>query len=224
MLAIEWMKPSHGGRETMDGDTTADVSDLIDRLRQGDDSARKALLDRVAHRLHRIASSMLRKEFPRLRAHHDTESVVNETWMRLTKALEGYQPQSAAEFYGLMFHKARQVLLDMARRQTRHDEHFEGTANAGDASESTDPTRTDPSETTHDPARLAVWTEFHQQVEGLPEDERLVFGFHYFAEVSQAEIARLLNLTPKQVSRLWLAARFRLGRWLRDVGVENPTA
>ena len=38
------------------GDTTADVGDLIERLRNGDDSARRALLERVYHRLRRIAA------------------------------------------------------------------------------------------------------------------------------------------------------------------------
>jgi hypothetical protein len=44
----------------MSGDTTADVDRLIERLRTGDDSARRALLDRVVHRLHRIARSTFR--------------------------------------------------------------------------------------------------------------------------------------------------------------------
>ena len=65
-----------------------------------------------------------------------------------------------------------------------------------------------------DPARLAFWTEFHQEVAGLPEAERAVFDFHYYAEFPQAEIAQLLGLHPKQVSRLWLAAAGRLAQWL----------
>jgi hypothetical protein len=50
----------------MNGETTADVHRLIERLRAGDDSARNALLDRVHHRLRRIAAALFRKEFPRL--------------------------------------------------------------------------------------------------------------------------------------------------------------
>ena len=205
----------------MKGDTTADVRDLIERLRGGDDSARRALLERVAHRLHRIAASTLRKEFPRPRAHHDTESVVNETWMRLAKVLETYHPGSPEEFYGLMFHKVRQILLDMARGQTRHDARFKQ-ADFGNDGVSGSTAPDEPGDTTHDPARLAFWTEFHDQVAGLPDNQRLVFDFHYFAGFPQAEIARLLNLHPKTVSRLWIAATAHLGRWLR--GIENPPA
>jgi RNA polymerase sigma factor (sigma-70 family) len=207
------MLPSRA--EMMSGDTTLDVSDLIDRLRQGDDSARKALVERVVHRLHQIATRTLRSEFPRLRSHHDAESIVDETWMRLMKALEKRQPGSAEEFYGLMFLKVRQVLLDMARRQTRDDDRWRqpitGAQDSGAA-----PTL-DVGDSSHDPARLAFWTEFHHQVARLPNNQRIVFDFHYFAEFPQSEIARLLKLEPKQVSRLWLAATRQLAQWLNGI-------
>jgi hypothetical protein len=32
---------------------------------------------------------------------------------------------------------------------------------------------------THDPARLALWTEFHEKVATLSEQERAVFEMHY---------------------------------------------
>ena len=39
--------------------------------------------------------------------------------MRLMTALKTTQPESPEAFYSLMFHKVRQVLLDLAMRQTR---------------------------------------------------------------------------------------------------------
>jgi len=196
----------------MSGDTTADVRDLIERLRRGDDSARKALLERVYERLRRIAAATFQAEFPRLRDRHDLNSVVDEAWMRLLGALEKTQPESAAEFYSLMFHKVRQVLLDLARRQTREKARWQQGSPHGEESGVAAPFEVD--DTTHDPARLAFWTDFHREVASLPAQERIVFDFHYFAEFPQAEIAQLLNLHPKQVSRLWLAATGRLAEWL----------
>jgi RNA polymerase sigma factor (sigma-70 family) len=198
----------------MSGDTTAGVERLIERLRNGDDSARRALLERVVHRLDRIAGSTVRKEFRRLLRRHEIASVVDEAWMRLMKALETTHPASAEEFYSLMFLKVRQVLLDMVRRQTRDDARCQQSPD--------DPTDSDASAgageggTTHDPARLALWTEFHRQVNQLPDEQRLVFDLHFYAGVPQSEIAQLLDLHPKQVSRLWLAATGRLGHWLRE--------
>ncbi len=204
----------------MSGQTTAEVRELIDRLRRGDDSARQALLERVYHRLCRIAAATLQSDFPRVQQQHELNSVVNEAWMRLLTALKTSQPESAEAFYGLMFHNVRQVLLDLAMRQTRDKARWrqappgtDGSTNAGSLAIC---------DSTHDPARLAFWTEFHQEVARLPDHERIVFDFHYFAEFPQADIAKLLNLHPKQVSRLWLAATGRLAQWLDDTGGQHP--
>lgn len=199
----------------MNGDTTADVHRLIERLRRGDDSARNALLERVYHRLRRIAGALFRDEFPRLRARHDLNSVVDEAWMRLMKALEETRPESAEDFYSLMFHKVRHVLLDMARIQSRNDARWrQGPPDVEDPDATA---QFDVGDSTYEPARLAIWSEFHREVESLPDKQRLVFDLHYLGEFSQSEIARLLDLHPKQVSRLWLAATGSLAQWLDGI-------
>jgi RNA polymerase sigma factor (sigma-70 family) len=198
----------------MNGETTADVRDLIERLRAGDASARQALLERIHHRLRRIAAATLRKEFPRLRAQHDLDSVVDEAWVQLMKALETTRPATVESFFSLVFLKVHHVLLDMARRHGRHN-HLQQPVVSHPGS-SGDPGLGDVPDTTHEPSRLAVWTELHREVEKLPETQRLVFNLHYLADFSQAETARLLDLHPKEVSRLWLAAAGRLAEWLGD--------
>jgi DNA-directed RNA polymerase specialized sigma24 family protein len=47
----------------------------------------------------------------------------------------------------------------------------------------------------------------------------LVFNLYYLADFSQAETARLLDLHPKEVSRLWLSAAGRLAEWLGECGI-----
>jgi RNA polymerase sigma factor (sigma-70 family) len=194
-----------------------EIPDLIEQLRLGNDSARWQLLDLVYHRLRRIAAVVFREDFPRLQAVHDLDSVVDEAWVQLLKALETARPASTEDFYRLIFRKVRQVLIDMARRDRRHEVHrhkgpidLEG-SDAKIASALGD--------TTHEPSRLAVWTEFHSIVEGFPESQRMVFDFYYLTKMSQADIARLLDLSPKQVSRLWQAAVSDLAEWLGGSGV-----
>src|SRR5262245_36502374 len=102
-------------------DTTTDLQLLIDRLRRGDDAARRALLQRAHDRLLRIAATVFRQDVPALQGRHDLESVVSEVWMRLSGTLEKTQPETAEGFFGLVFLKVRQVLLDMAQRQRRAD-------------------------------------------------------------------------------------------------------
>jgi RNA polymerase sigma-70 factor (ECF subfamily) len=193
-------------------DTSTDLQDLIDRLRRGDDAARKELLERAHDRLLRIAATIFQEDFPALRGRHDLESVVSEVWMRLVGALETTQPETVEGFFGLVFLKVRQVLLDMAGRQRRLDaRRREG---ALDANESEALAAFDQADTTHDPGRLAQLTEFHEQIEKLPESQRTVFQLHYYGGFSQIEIAQMLGLPKKQVSRSWLAATGRLARWL----------
>jgi RNA polymerase sigma-70 factor (ECF subfamily) len=193
-------------------DTTTDLQLLIDRLRQGDDAARRELLRRAHDRLLKIAATVFREDFPALQGRHDLESVVSEVWMRLVGALEKTRPETVEGFFGLVFVKVRQVLLDMARRQRRIDARWgQGPTDAGGADALAELDRAD---TTHDPGRLAVLTEFHEQIEKLPEDQRRIFELHYYGGFSQAEIAQMLGLHRKQVSRLWLTSTGRLARWL----------
>jgi RNA polymerase sigma factor (sigma-70 family) len=194
----------------MSGDTTADLQDLIDRLRRGDDSARAELLTRAYHRLCRIAGSMYHREFPRLKDRHDLESVVDESWSRLMRALETARPPTVQDFLRLVAHKVRQVLLDMADQQQRRDDWVQdGLLNAPE-----DSGLVEPSDHSLDPSRLALLTEFHRQVENLPEAQRTVFDLHYYTDLPQSEIARLLGLHPRKVSYLWVAATEQLAEWL----------
>jgi RNA polymerase sigma factor (sigma-70 family) len=196
--------------------TSADLQGLIERLRDGDLEARRELLQRAYHRLLRIAGTLFHEDFQALRGRHDLESVVSEVWLRLIGALEATQPQTVERFFGLVFHKVRQVLLDMASRQRRDDLHRRDGQADGDDSAGQAPF--DWADTTHDPERLAVLTELHDQIDKLPPDQRTVFDLHYYGGFSQAEIAQMLELYPKQVSRLWLAATGRLAKWLDGFG------
>jgi RNA polymerase sigma factor (sigma-70 family) len=213
VIRVSWTRKEDG---PVSGDTTADVRDLIEQLRNGDDSARGALLQRVHHRLRRIAAAVFRKEFPRLRSRHELNSVVDEAWAGVMQALETTHPDSAEQFYGLIFHRVRQVLLEMARSQTRRDGRFAQMPQDEGESAAAPPSGAE--DTTQDPAALVFWTDVHREVEGLPPDQRMVFDLHYFAEIPQAEIARLLDLRPKQVSRLWLSATLHLAERLEGIG------
>jgi len=113
----------------------------------------------------------------------------------------------------------RQVLLDMAKRQRRDDAHRQ--RGPDDESEHPSLAGYDRADTTNEPARLAALTEFHEQVETLPDDQRTVFELRYYGGFSQVEIAQILGFHPKQVSRRWLAATGRLAHWLK--GFAEPS-
>ena len=202
------------GKIHVTDDTSAELQDLIDRLRGGDDKARSELLERAYDRLVRIAATIFKQDFPGLRGRREVDSVVSEVWIRLAGALVTVHPETVDGFFGLVFQKVRQVLLDMASRERR--EGAAGKRAAHDPDVHDGQRVADPSDTTYDPSRLAILTEFHQQVEKLPDDERSVFELRYYGDFTQAEIAQIRQMHPKQVSRLWLAATGRLARWLEE--------
>jgi len=187
-------------------DDSAILQGLLDRMKQGDRSARRELLDRACGRLRRLVGTMLAGSFPEVQRRHDLDSVVHETWLRLLQALDQTEPPTVVDFFRLAAHKVRQVLLDVADRQRRPAAR--AVLGVGDSSGLQGPA-VGGSETL-DPARLALWSELHGKVADLPEDERQVFEMHYYLELPQAEIARLLELHPRKVSYLWVAATDRL--------------
>ncbi len=196
----------------MSGSTTADLARLLEQLRRGEDAARRAILERCYHRLVQIAGKIYHEDFPRLRGRHDLESVVSQLWIRLAGALEATQPRSVQGFFGLVFVNVRQILLDLARKDRRYDaRRRNGTL---DPNETEALSAFDRPDTTHDPIRLAMLTEVHHQVEALPDEQRQVFDLCYYGGYSQAEIAQILEMHPRRVSRLWHAATARLAEWL----------
>ncbi len=200
----------NGDALAVDDPTEFQLQALLDRLREGDEAARDALLERAYERLRRLASTIFRYSFPGLQARHELDSVVNDAWLRLRQALATVHPPTVEDFFRLAAHKIRHVLLDLAERQSRLRRR-EPQAPADDSAPSS---AREPSESTYDPARLALWTEFHRRVEGLADDERAVFEMHYYLGLTQAEIARLRGLEPKKVSRLWIAATDKLAEGL----------
>jgi RNA polymerase sigma factor (sigma-70 family) len=197
----------------MDENTTQELQSLLDRLRAGDKAARRVFLEQVCARLRRLAAKILFGSFPNLQYRHDVDSVVHETWLRLMQAVDRADPPTVADFFRLAAHKIRQVLLDMAERQRKIDQR-ETFLSRGDGAGGD---RHEPANQTYDSARLALWTEFHNKVGQLEEAERSVFEMHYYLGLPQAEIARVMNLHPRKVSYLWIAATEKLGEGIVEL-------
>jgi RNA polymerase sigma-70 factor (ECF subfamily) len=191
--------------------STAELQALLDRIQAGDATARDELLGHACERLRRLTRKML-KGFAQVHRREQTDDVLQNALVRLWRALQAQTPRSLRAFYGLAALQIRRELLDLAR-------HYHGPegARAGqagqegeDSSKSTPPFAEEKVDTTHEPSRLAVWTEIHQRVEALPEEEREVFDLLWYQELKQAEAAALLDVSPATIRRRWLAARRRL--------------
>jgi RNA polymerase sigma factor (sigma-70 family) len=185
--------------------STVELQQLIDRIGRGDREARRQLVQQAYCRLEALASAILQRSFPNLARRHEVDSILSETWLRLVPALDKVQPPTVADFFRLAAHKMRQVLLDLVDSQRRHA-HRDLAETAADAASRTPAAANQ----TYDPARLALWTELHEQVGALDRDERTVFEMHYYLGMTQADIAHVLDLHPRKVSHLWIAATDKL--------------
>jgi len=202
----------------MDQDSTSQLQMLLDRLRQGDKQARREFLEQVCNRLRRLAATILSGSFPNLQGRHEVDSVVHETWLRLMQAMEKADPPTVTDFFRLAAHKIRQVLLDMVERQRRIDQRETFLSHGDRADGDGRGDRSALGTQTYDGAKLAQWTEFHNKVASLEEAERTVFEMHYYLGLPQAEIARQLELHPRKVSYLWIAATEKLAGEMSQIG------
>lgn len=187
----------------------------LDRMNAGDPRGRDELIAHACDRLRGLARRMLRGQFARVGHFHETDDVLQNAVLRLCRALQdpGVRVDAVVDFLRLAALQIRRELIDLARR------HYgpgrprlappppAGAAPAAAA---------EPADGADSPERLGDWSDFHAQVEALPEEERAVFELLWYQELSQAEAAALLGVSVPTVKRRWLSARLLLQQALRD--------
>jgi RNA polymerase sigma factor (sigma-70 family) len=207
----------------MPDDSTRELQGLIDRLNAADPAAANALIGRACDRLRRLTHTVFR-DFGRLHRLEDTDDVLNAAVLRLLRRLQGEnKPDSVREFFRRAAREIRCALLDL----TKHYFGPEGPAVREVAAEPGsgmgDGISPENVTSTFDPGRLAQWTEFHRQVEALPDEEREAFELLWYQGLTQEEAAHLLGVSEVTVKRRWAAARLRLGAALRPADPDTPS-
>jgi RNA polymerase sigma-70 factor (ECF subfamily) len=189
--------------------STTRIQLRLDRLRAGDASARDELLTMACERLRRLARKMLRG-YPGVRRWEQTDDVLQNAAMRLCRALDDIKPASVRDFINLAAVQIRRELIDLARHYDGPEgpgRHHASRAGRDDYSERPG---LDPADHSHDPAGLAAWTEFHDQVGALPDELKEVFHLLWYQGLPQAEAAALLGVTERVVKYRWRSARLAL--------------
>lgn len=188
---------------------------FIDRTRTGDETARSALIDHACDRLLMLTRKMFHTH-ARLRRWEQTDDVFQSAMLRLHTALGEVKVESVRHLFNLAAVMVRRTLLDLAKHHfgplggaTNH--HTDGPSGpdgavrrAGDAAA--------------EPTDLDGWSDFHLQVERLPDDEREVVNLLYYESLTQEEAARVLGVSLRTVKRRWQSARCRLHTALNPEG------
>jgi RNA polymerase sigma-70 factor (ECF subfamily) len=183
------------------------MQQFLHRAVAGDQAALDALLCYNCDRLTSLTRRML-GDFQRVRRWAETADVLQNALLRLVSALREVKPQTPREFLALATLQIRRELLDLARKF--YGPHGLG-ANQDSATAGLDaPASEEKGDLSHEPCSLAQWSELHQLIDALADEEREVVGLLFYQGLSQAEAAEVLNVSVRTVQRRWHAALCKL--------------
>lgn len=200
-------------------DTTSVIQGLLDRLAGGraGESDRVALLGCARERLEALTRRMLRG-YPGVARWEQTDDVLQNAMVRLDRALKDEAVVTALHFFRLASTQVRRELIDLARHYRGPEglgAHYLSRAGRDDAGSSGGASPDlEPPESTDDPGRLADWTEFHEAVGRLDDDDRETWDLLWYQGLTQEEAGGVLGVSASTVNRRWMKARLVLGRLL----------
>ncbi len=192
-------------------EVTLAVQHCIKRINDGNPHDRAELINLAFERLQRITKKM-KSGFDRVGRWEQTDDIAQNASMRLYESLQHVTIIDARHFYRLAALQIRRELIDLCRHY--HGRHGVGANHhtqmhvAADASAA--PQLYERGQMSEDPQRMQQWSEFHETVEKLPENEREIFEMLWYHELPQEEVAELVGLSVRQVKRIWRSAKLRL--------------
>jgi RNA polymerase sigma-70 factor (ECF subfamily) len=192
-----------------------DTEDLLARANRGEPGAFDALIRHVSGRLLAIAHRMT-ANYPQVRRWEETDDILQESLLRMQRALTEVQPESLAGFFGLAATLLRRTLIDFSR-------HYYGAHGLGAKHQSGADWQHDLANRSAEGASsfevlksLEDWSAFHEAIGRLPDKEREVFGLLWYTGLSQRQVASLLRVSIRTIIRRMNRARLELYRLLQD--------
>ena len=200
------------------GEQTLLVRDCLNRLAAGQPDASDRLLALTQARLLRLAAR-LKRDFPGVARWEQTEDVYQNAAMRLMRAIAETEIHDTRHFYRLATLQIRRELIDLARRHRGAEGH--AAHHATEPPRSGNDGRADArarveQAASPEPSQLDLWTEFHEAIGRLPDQEREVAELLWYHELPQEEVAELIGTSVRTVKRIWRRARLSLQEQLQE--------
>jgi RNA polymerase sigma factor (sigma-70 family) len=184
---------------------------LLDRYLADEPGAFDELIEHAALRLRSLARKMLAR-YPHVRRWEETDDVMQAALIRLHRSLKEVHPESKRAFFGLAATQMRRTLIDLARHYygaLGHGGNYESVVQDGD-SERANSLEAAAYQGNSKPEDLERWTEFHETVEQLPEDDKEVISLIWYGGLMQKEVAQVLGISERTVIRRMNHARLTL--------------
>jgi RNA polymerase sigma factor (TIGR02999 family) len=182
--------------------TELQITDLLVAARGGNIHAREDLIPLVYREMHRLARQYLRSE----RSNHTLQptALVNEVYLRLFNGAP-LEVTSRSHFYAIAATQMRQVLIDHARRKRAQKRTME--CAAGDQQQLMPPAHLTPEE-------LLTLDEALTRFKVLYPRAGTLVELRYFAGLTEAETAEILDISISTTKREWNFAKAWLLREL----------
>lgn len=194
-------------------DTTDESAEFLARLRKGDLTGLADAFD--FHRKRLLRMLMFRMD-PRLKGRVDEEDILQEAFMNAEKRLEHYLSQRDMSLFIWLRLLTEQTLIDVHRR------HLGTKMRSAGREISRTPRNHATSQSLSNqflanltsPSQAAMREEtaglLHEALEGMSEIDREVVALRHFEELTNSEVAEMLEITPKATSIRYVRALTRL--------------
>src|SRR5262245_26864878 len=183
----------------------SEITQVLDRVREGDAQASADLLSLVYEDLRRLAAVKMAGESPGQTL--QPTALVHEAWLRLSQQSNA-QWRNREQFYAVAAEVMRRILVDRARRRQARKHGGQLERVDLDAVE------------LPGPGDDSVVLQVHEALERLTAEDRgkaQVVKLRFFVGLNNAEAAALLGVSEKTVKRHWAFAKAWLARVIRDI-------
>jgi RNA polymerase sigma factor (TIGR02999 family) len=185
----------------------SEVTQILDAIREGDQSAAAQLLPLVYAELRRLAATQIAREAPGQTL--QPTALVHEAYLRLVGTADEPRWNSRGHFFGAAAQAMRRILVESARRKQRVKHG--GELKRLDV-EAHDVPVTPP------PEELLALDESLSRLAAEDADAARIVDLHFFAGLSIDEAAEALGVSRATAYRQWAYAR----AWLRcELGGEG---
>jgi len=178
----------------------SDVTRILSAIEQGDPHAAEQLLPLVYEELRKLAGERMAHEQPGQTL--QATALVHEAYVRLVDVEKARQWRSRGHFLAAAAEAMRHILVDRARRKRSLKRGGDrGRVEFADANLAA----------AQDSEEVLAVSEALAGLAAADAQAAELVKLRYFAGVSIAEAAEVLNISPRSADRLWVYAR----AWLR---------